>query len=239
MLIARGTVIEAAEDSISVIEATHGWVLSGRINDGPWSFEFDSTLVSNKPDMAFLVINRLGSPKLVWASEVYNDRVAHAHVMSRVNVSAIEPVAVFAVEASGDAHCFVSSSNVYVGNLDCVIDTSGRTQSEVIGALVPSLQSYLRKLLAKRALLGQLSTTDSLAALEAQLDLLTSVVSSLTLRLPEEERPALAALLTGITDQAGTATLHSEDKLLQEIEGHKLKVRVLQREYFAQRGEAV
>lgn len=239
MLIARGTVTEAAEDSISVIEATHGWVLSGRINDGSWSFKFDSTLVSNKPDMAFLVINRLGSPKLVWASEVFNDRVAHAHVMSRANVSAIEPVAVFAVEATGDAHCFVSSSNVYVGNLDCVIDTSGRTQSEVIGALVPGLQSYLRKLLAKRALLGQLSTTDSLAALEAQLDLLTSVVSSLIARLPEAERPALAALLTGITEQAGTATLHSEDKLLQEIEGHKLKVRALQREYFAQRGGAV
>lgn len=239
MLIARGTVTEPAEDSISVIEVTHGWVLSGRINDGSWSFEFDSTLVADKPDMAFLVINRLGSPKLVWASEVFNDRVAHAHVMSRVNVSAIEPVAVFAVEATGDSHCFVSSSNVYVGNLDCVIDTSGRTQSEVIGALVPGLQSYLRKLIAKRTLLGQLSTTDSLAALEAQLDLLTSVVSSLIVRLPEAERPALAALLTGITDQAGTATLHSEDKLLQEIEGHKLKVRALQREYFAQRDGAV
>lgn len=239
MLIARGTVTEAAEDSISVIEATHGWILSGRANNASWLFEFDCTFVTDKPDIAFLVINRLGQPKLVWGTEVFNDRVAHAHVASRVNIPAIEPVAVFAVEATGDAHCFVSSSNVYVGNLDCVVDTSGRTQSEVIEALVPGLNGYFRKVTAKRTLLGQVSTTDSLTALEAQLDLLTSVVNSLIVRLPEAERPALAAVLTGITEQAGTATLHSEDKLLREIEVHKLKMRALQREYFAQRDGAV
>ncbi len=239
MLIARGTVTEAEENSISVIEATNGWRLSGSANDASWSFEFDSTRVTDKPDIAFLVINRLGQPKLVWASEVYNDRVAHAHVASRVNVSAIEPVAVFAVESNGDAHCFVSGSNVYVGNLDCVIDTSGRTQSEVIGAQIPGLGAYSRKLMAKKALLGRVSTTDSLAALEAQLDLLTSVVDFLVTRLPVTERPALASQLAGITNNAGVTTLHSEDKLLSDLEDHKLKVRTLQRGYFSQRNEAV
>lgn len=238
MLIARKIVAEATDDSISVSETANGWRLDGPRFGSPWTFEFDSTLVTDKPDVAFLVISRLGIPRLVWASELFNDRVAHAHAMSRANVSTIAPVAAFAVEGDGKAHCFVSNSETCVGGLECVIDESGKAQSDVLASHIPALADYFRKLNAKRALLGKVSTTDSLGALEAQVDMLTSVVNFLVSKLPQSEQPSVALRLADIMTKAGVTMLHSEEKLLLDLGSHKSKLRDLQRDYFAQRDGA-
>lgn len=232
MLIVRKNVDEINEETVVVSKVVEGWKLSGMAGTIPWEFTFDTSLVTDRPDIAFLVTSRMGKPELVWTSEIFNDRVSHAHVMGRVNVSSVAPIAAFAIEEDGEAHCFVSGPQAHVGALECVVDESWETQSEILIKHIPSFGAYFKKLQAKSSLLAGVRTTDSLAALEAQLDMLTTLVGALIELLPEVERPAFAVQLMDINKQAGAATIHPLDKLLNDLSAHKTKMRALQSKYF-------
>ncbi len=235
MLIVRKNVDEINEETVVVSKVVEGWKLSGMAGTIPWEFTFDTSLVTDRPDIAFLVTSRMGKPGLVWTSEIFNDRVSHAHVMGRVNVSSVNPIAVFAIDENGETHCFVSNPQAHVGDLECVVDESPETQSEILIKHIPSFGAYFKKLQAKSKLLAGVRTTDSLAALEAQLDMLTTMVGALIEKLPESEKPAFALQFLDINKRVGTASIHPAEKMLSDLETHKTKMRALQGEYFANR----
>ncbi len=237
MLIVRKNVDEINEETVVVSKVVEGWKLSGMAGTTPWEFTFDTSLVTDRPDIAFLVTSRMGKPELVWTSEIFNDRVSHAHVMGRINVSSVTPIAVFAIDENGETHCFVSNPQAHVGELECVIDESPETQSEILIKHIPSFANYFQKLQAKSKLLAGVRTTDSLAALEAQLDMLTTLVGDLIERLADGEKPAFALQLMDINKRVGAASVHPVEKLLADLEAHKTKIRALQSKYFEMRDE--
>lgn len=240
MLIARHITTSLQDDSISVAATASGWRLAVESGAQPWAFEFDATLVVDRPDVAFLYLDRLGNPVLIWGSEIFHDRAATASALSRKRVAPGESsLAIFAVEADGTSHCFISAATAYVAGNPCEVDKSSGTAIEVLSNKVPSLRPVLRRALAKGRLLSCVSYADSIAALESQIDLLTSIVLELAGRLPESDRPALAGPLDEILSASGVFCLHTEEKLLGDLAAHKSKIRSLQSDYFAQRDGAV
>lgn len=232
MLISFGKLDEAGAGSVTVDWVDGAWCLSA----DSWAFTFDVSLAPSKPDIALLAISRRGQPRLVWGHEVFNERAAIAFAMGRNDIApATSFLAAFAVEADATAHCFVMGDNTYVGSLDCVITPAGQSFIDVFQQHVPSLRPYIRKALAKRALLGRILYADSLAALEAQLDLLTQVVAQAVHLQPESERSDLSLALTDLVATHGVGGLHSQEKLLADITAHKHRLRDLQRAYLAAR----
>lgn len=233
MLIAFEPGLAPMENGITVSETVLGWQLSaGGLR--PWSFEFSSDQAAEKPDVALLALNRVGQPRLIWGAELFNERAAMAFALSRNDIPPSNPfLAAFAVEADGSSHCFLMQP-APVG-ADCATETDGRSFVSVFQEHVPGIRAYLQKAIAKRALLGNVAYGDSLAALEAQVDLLTNVVAALAELIPEIQRPALARVLGGVVAQCGVSTLHSNEKLVSDIVAHKVRLRSLQRGYIAAR----
>lgn len=232
MLIAFGKVDEPFEGTVSVEQRSASWQLSA----SGWSFEFDATLAPTKPDIALLALNRRGQPRLVWGREVFNERAGITFAMGRNDIALTAPfIAAFAVEEDGTPHCFVMSGNTYVGDLQCTVVQGGQSFTDVFQEQVPGLRAHIQKAVAKRALLGSVLYADSLAALEAQVDLLTQVVARVVSLLPESERPGVAQALAEIVAANGVTGLHTQEKLLAEITSQKQKLRDLQRAYIAAR----
>ena len=235
MLIAFEPSPTSIENGVSVSQIASRWLLSAG-GERPWSFEFSSDLAAEKPDIALLALNRMGQPRLIWGAELFNERAAMAFALSRNDIPPSNPfLAAFAVEADGTSHCFLMQP-APVG-ADCVTKTDGRSFVSVFQEHIPGIRAYLQKAIAKRALLGNVAYADSLAALEAQVDLLTNVVAALAELIPEVQRPALARVLGGVVAQCGVNTLHSNEKLVSDIVAHKVRLRGLQRGYIAAREE--
>lgn len=90
---------------------------------------------------------------------------------------------------------------------------------------------YTQRAAAKRILLGKINLNDSLAMLEAQLDLLTHVVLN-----DDQAEGSKAALQTAISG-VDVMSIHSMDKLKETILRQKAHIRNNQKEYFKMRGE--
>lgn len=240
MLIARHISESPDENSVSVAETPSGWILSANGETKAWTFEFDATLVVDRPDVAFLYLDRLEMPVLVWGSEIFHDRAATASALSRKRVAPGESsLAVFAIEEDGTHHCFVNTANAFVNGLPCDVCDSSAIAIEVLADKVPSLRSSLRRASEKGRLLSRVCYADSMAALEGQIDLLTSIVLHLVDRLPESDQPTIAVLLGEVVKSFGVATLHDNKKLIGDIAAHKSKMRSIQVEYFTQRDKAI
>lgn len=232
MLIVFGKVDESLEGTVSVEQHGAGW----RLSAAGWSFEFDASLAPSKPDVALLALNRRGQPRMVWGREMFNERAGIAFAMGRNDIALTAPfIAAFAVEEGGTPHCFVMTGNTYVGDLQCEVVQGGQSFIDVFHESVPALRAYIQKAVAKRVLLGSVLYADSLAALEAHVDLLTQVVARVVPLLPESERPSVAQALADIVAADGVNALHTQEKLLADITSQKQKLRDLQRAYIAAR----
>lgn len=239
MLIVRELIDAPSEYSVSVAQTSSGWTLSGGLPEKPsWTFVFSPDQASQSPDVGLLVVGRKGETSLVWLSELSNDRVAHAHAMGRVNVSSIAPVAAFVVTSTGECHCFVSAAETYAGDLSCVVDTSAGIQSEVLKTHIPEIVDYFNRVDAKNELLAQVRTTDSLAALEAQVDLLSVLVIDLLAQVPESDHPAWLPAFSDMVSGQSCVQFKGPDGALLDVLKHKTGMRELQRRYFARRDGA-
>lgn len=92
--------------------------------------------------------------------------------------------------------------------------------------LVPSALGYITRLKAKRELLVKINELDSLAMIEAQLDLLTRYV------LTGEGKETLSEAVNGHL----VTTVHDDAKLKETISRQKAYLRELQSKYFKERG---
>lgn len=203
--------------------------------DSAFTFEFDLTQVYLTPDIAYLIKDGLGKPALIWGSDIYNDRVACAHALFRANVPAMTGViAAFAVESADTVHCFVSSAPVDVGDEPCVVDDSPLTSSALLRKHLPFVEAFMRQAHAKRRLLANAPISDSLSALEKQVDLLSALVVELAAKVPDSES-ALAKEIKTLVEQHGANAGKTTEQAVASIVDFKARLRDLQAEYFANR----
>jgi len=203
--------------------------------DRPFTFEFDLKQVYLVPDIAYLIKDGIGQPALVWGSDIYNDRVACAHALFRANVPEMTGViAAFAVESADIVHCLVSRAPVDVGDKPCVVDDSPVTSSALLSKHLPFVEAFMRRAHAKRRLLANAPISDSLSALEKQVDLLSALVVEIAAKVPGSES-ALATEIKTLVEQNGANAGKTTEQAVASIVDFKARLRNLQAEYFASR----
>lgn len=102
-----------------------------------------------------------------------------------------------------------------------------KSADEVISKYVESSQGWFTRANAKRKLIEKINELDSLAMIEAQLDLLTRYV------LTGEGKDTLANSVDGCL----VTTIHEDAKLLDTVKKQKTYLRSLQTKYFNERGD--
>lgn len=93
--------------------------------------------------------------------------------------------------------------------------------------VLPEAKEYLQRSNAKRKLVRQVNELDSLAMIEAQLDLLTRYI------LTGEGKEILSS---AVEDNMVTS-IHTDEKLKQTIQRQKSYLRKLQKKYFQEKGD--
>ena len=106
---------------------------------------------------------------------------------------------------------------------------------EFIKTLDPELRAFVTKSKAKRKLLSGLTPTDSLSALEKQVDLLTMLVLSLARKQPVAEQPAWLDELETVFVDTSSVQEDALEKAVASMGEYKAHIRALQEEYFRNR----
>ena len=199
------------------------------------AFTFDASKVDFKPDIAYLAYNpnRLEF-YLTWSSEIAESRTGAAAAMLRNSALHHETkpednyIAAFWVGNTVAMHTMLTT---YVESADCEVKDASYTSSvfNVFGDNIPEAKAFVKRARAKQRLLRHVNELSSLAMLEAQLDLLTEYVLSIH---PNAE-------LADAMETSSTLSVHTREKLIDTIKKQKAHLRSVQKEYFAERGDAV
>ncbi len=221
---------------MSIARLPNGWKITDSRVDPAFEFVFDEKALEFVPDIAFLSVGSNG-PELSWASEIYASRDGLAHSLQRKLIKQNHTIATFAVDETGESHCFLngeSAAIVYDGEV-ALAGNHIKSPIEVIDFFVPQMRKFVRRMLLKKKLLGRINPLDSLAALESQVDILTGIVAQLAAAVPPEKRPPginqLMQAVTGVTTDA----VRPVGELLEDLRQQKAHIRSQQETYFAGR----
>lgn len=245
MLIVYGLIDEIPENnqggdlSFYTVKKINGaWNIEGMTRDKKSiNFTFGPNDVISKPDIAVLKINKKNQPYVTWTSVVYNDKVGDSFINVKYPGNTDSPaVASFFIEEDLTIHCVVYSSAVKVINnneFEVVVEeqTKQLFAFDMVGKYPLNLSKFVTKVRSKINLLNQVSVTDSVAALEAQVDFLSLMIIQLMDSIPEENRPAWLPQLKNIVNSYGVQHTHSVEKMLTDIMRNKKLLTELRESY--------
>ena len=193
-------------------------------------FIFDPTLVCFSPDIATLLCGVNNTLALQWESVAINDKCGFMSAVARKRAAtSMNGLISFFITSSGEVHAFTRLA-VYVEGVDVIqVDTISRAE-DAFAQHIPEAKDYAKRAAAKRKLLAGINTNDSLAILEAQLDLLTHIV------LGDSKADEAKARLFEAFNGNSVSDVHTLEKMSETIKRQKHHIRAKQREYFAGRG---
>lgn len=196
------------------------------------TFEFDASLVNFFPDIATLIYCEDGEFRLQWNSEAINDKAGYYSSLWRKRAPMnFVAVASFFAESRDTIHVLTRIPVVYTGDVD-VREVAGTKRAiEFFADFNVTAKALCQRAEAKKVLLGKINTNDSMAMLEAQLDLLTHIV--LSDDKAEESKQALTEAVSSNTAD----TIHTIAKLKETITRQKSHLRSVQQNYFNNRGD--
>jgi hypothetical protein len=202
----------------------------------------DPSLLQFTPDVAVGYLGLENTIELAWDSERFNSRDMASSLVERKDIQDLTD-ALFMVGFDGQ-NMFVITRQWIAATPAGVIFTAITPTS--LEFMRPRLwlteQSTLLKPLviknkAKRVLLSQIKTGDSLAALEYQVDLLSQLVLTLIDAQTNFTAPSwLATYRTALTNQS-SVQFKGADAVATELENFKTSLRTLQKNYFSQRSQ--
>lgn len=196
------------------------------------SFTFSPSLMQFFPDIANLVFGVDGEFYLQWSSEAINDKSGFASALWRKRAPLTSSsIASFFAESEETVHVFTRLPVILPEGVDAIQVAPSLRAEEAFSQCSDLAKLYTQRAAAKRILLGKININDSLAMLEAQLDLLTHVVLN-----DDQAESSKAALQTAISG-VDVMSIHSMDKLKETILRQKAHIRNNQKEYFKMRGE--
>jgi hypothetical protein len=202
----------------------------------------DPSQLQFTPDIAVGYAGLEAAIELAWDSERFNSRDMAASLVERKGIADLTQ-ALFMVGFDGQDMYLITRQWI-------AASPDGVTFTPIVPSglefLRPRLwlteQSALLKPLviknkAKRTLLSQIKTGDSLAALEYQVDLLSQLVLSLMASQSAVASPSwLAAFQNALTNQS-SLQFKGADAVATEIGNYKAGLRTLQKNYISQRSQ--
>lgn len=200
------------------------------------TFTFDPDIVGFAPDMAHLGFGAYGL-FLFWGSETSGDKAGFVSAAHRNLMNDMHHIATFFVCEDKTTHMFSRIANLdideSVGETEQITWVGSMRAGDALSMYIPEAAAYTQRHHAKRKALGHINLNDSLAMLEAQLDMLTRVVLD---HIPAEKRQETAQALAEATAETSVCLLHPVEKLKETIRNQKAHIRNEQRTYFAERG---
>lgn len=202
----------------------------------------DPSLLQFTPDIAVGYAGLETSIELAWDSERFNSRDMASSVMERKDITNLTD-ALFVVGFDGQDMYLITRQWIAAVPDGVTFTSIVPTGTEF---LRPRLwltgQSALLKPLviknkAKRTLLSQIKTGDSLAALEYQVDLLSQLVLSLMAAQSTVASPTWLAAFQGALAAQSSLQFKGADAATAEIATYKSGLRTLQKNYFTQRSQ--
>ncbi len=220
---------------VKVKKITTGWHIEFKGKE----FDFVDSLVDFYPDMAN-IFEGYNNLFLCWSSGNSNDKSGFFSSMFRNRGFDMHHFGSFFVDANGESHFFTRYAVEAEGIEPTIIEhdpTASRSEDAFLRALPAELKfaEWNQRHRAKINSLGHISLNDSLAALEAQVDLQNRIILKMASR---EDWSADATLLKQATDGVTVDTLHTDDKLKETINRQKAHIRQVQKDYFSIRGNA-
>lgn len=208
-----------------------------RWDDDPRAtFTFDPDLVEFAPDMAHLGFGAYGL-FLFWGSETSGDKAGFVSAAHRNLMNDMHHIATFFICEDRTTHMFSRIANLdideSVGETEKISWVGSMRAGDALAKCIPEAADYIKRHHAKRKILGHINLNDSLAMLEAQLDMLTKIVLE---RIPEDERTDVARALAEATGNTSVLSLHPIDKLKETVKNQKTHIRSEQKTYFSERG---
>lgn len=225
-----------AQGVVRIEKKEASWLISYKDAE----FLFEDSKVDFYPDMANVGF-ACGKIFLYWASANASDKCGFASSMFRNRSFNLENIGAFFVDKSGVSHFATRhETELAEGTEATIIDfDAGASRSEDM--FVRSLpeecgaKEWNTRHRAKINNLGHIATNDVLAALEAQIDLQNRIILKL---VAGEDAKEDAEKLISATANVTVDTLHNDDKLVQTINRQKAHIREVQKQYFAERGDA-
>jgi len=186
---------EAKKWSLTIrVQATPtGFIMSSSEYSLYW--QFDYTKLAHGDDMMYIVQDRGQQVKYIWKSEFANSKDGLAAALQRNNIDSFSPLAVIAIGRSTSdwAALFMTNTTQTLGEFVKLDSKYERMRSDhILMDMAPSMAPMIQAYDDKMALLRKIRTNDSIAALESQVDLLTTWVAAL---IPEEFRDQLLEVI--------------------------------------------
>lgn len=120
-------------------------------------------------------------------------------------------------------------------NLIEAVEVEANAFGEVAAKFYPSASAVRRRNAAKMELVREINPLDSLASLEKQVDMLTSLVLQLAEQMPDAQTISLAPKLKSLIETCGANAGKTDDQALASIASFKQSLREAQAAYFAKR----
>ena len=199
------------------------------------SFHFKKSKIEYFPDVAYLRYTPGHGLFLAQASEIGESRSGLAYSYLRNGWSMSSSVSenlivAFFIGADKNISLYVFGNISEDSSIDeDIIETDVSKPLEVFSSNIAEASEFVQRLRAKQKLLRRVNEMDVLAAMEAQLDLVTSIVLS---QYSDED-------LRSAIDGCMVTEIHNKETLISTIKKQKQYLRELQREYFATRGTAI
>ncbi len=232
MIIKRKNYAKSSESAV-VVKTTDGW----KIECFGAEFKFKNSLVEYAPDIAHLSYSKQKNEfRLIWASDIREDK--SAGFVQFLPPYSRDQICSFFIGADGSSSvCFNGIVRPEIGEgsiTDDVIEEEKLFSSDKAFAKhITEAQAFVQRTDAKRILTRRINILDSLAMLEAQLDIVTRYILSSS----DEEKATILTLLNTATTNNMTSTIHDDVKLTETVSRQKNYLRTLQKEYFKTRGD--
>jgi hypothetical protein len=228
MIICTHRADEEAHDTITITPTASGYRIEHE--ERQIRFDFDLSAVTFGPDILYLAQHEGGGIVKSWASELTNSRDGHAAAQARQYGQKVgAPFCAIAIEpGKADAHV-ATLFGLISPVTNVVVDSQVNSTDRLLNRNVSAMRPFIAKMWSKTRLLAQVNTQDSLAALEQQLDMLTTIVFALAAKAPlapwtDEFFSVMAAYSSITTPQPPAAIEH--------VSAFKQTLRALQATYF-------
>jgi hypothetical protein len=208
-------------DIVNVLPTATGFVMQCATLGLYW--QFDMKQVEHGDDILYLCRTRGGPWTVTWATDLHESKDSWSSVMLRKNIDQFRPVVMIGVNADKSDYTAIFFCNTREpNNATPLVDDSTDSGDMAMKRLMPSIEPLLQRHWAKHKLLKDLKTNDALAALEAQVDLLSHWLVQL---LPADKAQKLL--------DAGVLTLKDEQVLFDDLIAFKTRLRERQASYLA------
>lgn len=171
--------------------------------------------------------------QLVWDSEKFHTRDAASSVAERLGIPDITKSR-FVVGFSETGAYLTACAPLRETPTGAAFEplAVNNTPRDWLREKDPAIAASVDKARAKRPLLARVNTIDTVAELEKQVDLLSTLVVALVDALPEANRPAWYPAFKVMLASGSSTQFKSEEACIADVSGIKNSIRQLQSTYF-------